>query len=514
MHKDNNNSTPKYILAIDQGTTSTRAVLLDESLSFVGEAQQEFKQYFPKNGWVEHDADEIWKTVLDTCNTVLLSSKVDICSVSGIGISNQRETIVAWDRRSGHPIYHAIVWQDRRTSQFCETLKEQQLEALIQQKTGLVIDPYFSSSKIKWILENVNEAKQLLEQGALCVGTIDSYLIYKFSLGQVHVTDVTNASRTQLFNINDLCWDDELLDLFKIPRSILPEVKSCNSLFAMTHSEIFGHAIPICGVAGDQQAALIGQACFEKGDIKNTFGTGCFSLLNIGDTPVISKNRLLTTVAFKIDDRVCYALEGSIFIAGAAIQWLRDGLKLIEVSSEVERYAEQADPEQVLYLVPAFTGLGAPYWNAQARGAVFGLTRSSGIKEMCKATLESVAYQANDLLQTMKQDIVDEGLDIDLSVIKVDGGMTHNTWFLQFLSDMLGVKVKVAQCKEATVLGAAYLAANALKIYPSPEDFREQWQASDVYVDKKNNAWRRARQSGWESAVTSTLNFDDGQATK
>lgn len=498
----------KYILAIDQGTTSSRAMIFNSAMRLVGQAQQEFTQHFPGSGWVEHDPEEIWQTVVSACKQAIQEAGISAQDISGMGITNQRETVVAWNKKTGRPLYNALVWQDRRTAAFCQQLKERGLEEIIQSKTGLLLDPYFSASKITWLLNNVPVVKKCLNNDDLYVGTIDTFLIYRLTGKQVHATDVTNASRTQLFNIHSLDWDDELLNIFEVPKNILPKVKACDAHYGETDADILGASIPICGVAGDQQAALIGQACFEPGDIKSTYGTGCFALINTGEQVVVSKHRLLTTVAYQVDGKTAYALEGSVFIAGAAVQWLRDGLKIIEREEDSEACAMQADEHQDLYLVPAFTGLGAPYWNADARGALFGLTRASGINEICRATLESVVYQTCDLFDAMQQDMqVQAGTQQLLQRVRVDGGMTNNDWLMQFLADMLDVDVEKPVLAETTVLGAAYLAGNHLGLYPKIEEFKKTWRCDAKYAAKKGVEWREERRKGWKSAVESTLNF-------
>ncbi|MBK3746155.1 glycerol kinase GlpK, partial [Paraburkholderia aspalathi] len=423
----------KFVLAIDQGTTSTRSIVFDKNRRVVGVGQQEFPQHFPQSGWVEHDPEDIWQSTVETCKQALRNAHAEAGQVAAIGITNQRETVVVWEKATGKPIHNAIVWQDRRTAALCERLKRQGLEKRIRQKTGLLLDPYFSASKVAWILSHVKGAKARAKKGELLFGTIDSFLIWRLTAGAVHVTDATNASRTMLFNIEKNCWDAELLDIFGIPAIMLPEVKDCSADFGKTNAEIFGGEIPILGVAGDQQAATIGQACFEPGMMKSTYGTGCFALLNTGQDIVRSQNRLLTTIAYRLDGKTTYALEGSIFVAGAAVQWLRDGIGIIDAADQSGKLAVHADPHQDVYLVPAFVGLGAPHWDTEARGAIYGLTRNSGPAEFCQAALESVAYQTRDLLQAMKKDWKSiEGK----TVLRVDGGMVASDWTMQRLADI------------------------------------------------------------------------------
>ncbi|MEM8594385.1 MAG: glycerol kinase GlpK [Pseudomonadota bacterium] len=503
-------NTPSYILAIDQGTTSTRAFLLDETMRICGVAQQEFEQHFPNSGWVEHDVNDIWGSVLTTCQDVIQHNDIDIQAIRGIGITNQRETVIAWHKTTLEPVYNAIVWQDRRGTAFCDELRKRRLDGMVQQKTGLLVDPYFSASKMRWILHNVPEARALCDEGLLCFGTVDSYLIAKLS-GGAHVTDVTNASRTQLFNIQSLQWDPALCDVFEIPMASLPAVQACDSLFAHADAGLFGAAIPICGVAGDQQAALIGQGCFNVGDIKSTYGTGCFALLNTGTHPVQSNNRLLTTVAYQIDGEVHYALEGSIFVAGAAIQWLRDGLQVIDSAAQSEACAQQADEHQSLFLVPAFTGLGAPYWNSDARGALFGITRATSANELCKAALESIVYQSVDLFTSMHDDLssmahTSQGGALT-NAIRVDGGMVANDWLMQFLADMLNTQIDVPNSIETTVLGAAYLAGKHLGMYNDVRSDSNNAHIKRTFTPSKDAAWRAARLMQWHAAVNSTLQF-------
>jgi glycerol kinase len=453
---------PDYILAIDQGTTSSRAIVFDKKLTPKGQGQKEFRQYFPSSGWVEHDAEEIWSSVLAVSRAALRKARVKPASVRAMGITNQRETVVIWDRRTGKPIHRAIVWQDRRTSDTCARLKADGHEELFASRTGLLLDPYFSGTKIAWILDKVKGARPRAERGELAFGTIDSFLIWRLTGGRVHATDATNASRTLLYNIHNGSWDDDLLRILNVPRSLLPEVRDCAADYGMTDASLLGAAIPICGVAGDQQAATIGQACFEPGMMKATYGTGCFALLNTGGTAVASRNRLLTTVAYQLKGQRTYALEGAIFIAGAAVQMLRDGLKIVRTADETGRLARSADPAQQVYLVPAFVGLGAPYWNAEARGAIFGLTRGTTRAELAQAALEAVCYQTHDLLEAMQKDWGSAGR----TILRVDGGMTASDWTMQRLADILDAPVDRPKALETTAVGAAYLAGLQAGLLP------------------------------------------------
>lgn len=484
-----------YILAIDQGTTSSRAIVFDEQLYPVSTAQQEFRQIFPKAGWVEHDPEEIWQTTLDTCIQVLTQD------ILAIGITNQRETLVVWDKETGKAIYNAIVWQDRRTSEYCNQLKNAGHEVMVSQKTGLLLDPYFTATKINWVLENVQGARAQAEVGQLLCGTIDSFLIWRLTGGKLHATDATNASRTMLYNIHTGGWDQDLLDLFEIPENMLPVVKDSSGDFGETQADIFGQAIPIRGVAGDQQAAGVGQACFDVGMIKSTYGTGCFVLLNTGTQAIKSNNRLLTTIAYQLNGQPTYALEGSIFIAGAVVQWLRDGLKIIDNASETQDLAEAADPEQSVVIVPAFTGLGAPYWDAECRGAIYGLTRNSGPKEFAKAALQSVAFQTRDLLEAIRKDW---SWDTD-TVLRVDGGMTASDWTMQYLADQLDAAVDRPEVTETTAKGAAYLAGLAVGLYPEPDEFKKTWQLDKRFQPSMDANDRKRDYDMWLDAVQRTL---------
>ncbi|MCK4535731.1 MAG: glycerol kinase GlpK [Desulfuromonadales bacterium] len=490
----------RHILAIDQGTTSSRAMIFDETGHCVAVAQQEFRQIYPQDGWVEHDPEEIWQSVLDVCRRTLQQADKAGIQVAGIGITNQRETTLVWDRQTGKPLYNAIVWQDRRTADYCAELKSIDKEEEVAERTGLLLDPYFSATKLRWILDHVDGARAKAERGELAFGTIDSFLLWRLTGGASHATDATNASRTMLFNIHSQDWDDALLELFRIPHSLLPEVKDCIADFGMTEVDLFGRSIPIGGIAGDQQAAAIGQACFEPGMIKSTYGTGCFVLLNTGEKAFRSNNRLLTTVAYRVDGRTSYAIEGSIFVAGAAIQWLRDGLKLIDSAGEVEGLAQGLDSNRGVYMVPAFTGLGAPHWDPRARGAIFGLTRDTGIAEIVRATLESVGYQTYDLMAAMKRDS-----DTGSKALRVDGGMVANNWFLQFLADLLDVPVERPQVTETTALGAAYLAGVQLGLFESLADIRNHWQRDALFTPRLSQAERNDLLRGWQKAVSRVL---------
>ena len=488
----------KYILSIDQGTTSTRAMLFDQNFEIKGTSQIEFKQFFPKDGCVEHDPEEIMNTIYHTVNDVLEKGKVTSKEILSIGITNQRETVVVWNKKTGKPIYNAIVWQDRRTAGYCNKLKDQGLSEKIQKITGLIIDSYFSATKIKWLLENINGAKERADKGELLFGTIDSWIIWNLTEGKSHVTDATNASRTMIFDIKKNTWSSPLLKLFEIPEHILPEVKNCADDFGTTSK--FGGEIKIGGVAGDQQAAAIGQACLNAGSVKSTYGTGCFMIMNTGEELKLSKNKLLSTIAYRIDNKNYYALEGSIFIAGAAVQWLRDSLKLINTASETDDLYNQADPTQKIYLVPAFTGLGAPYWDGEARGSIFGLTRNTGIPEMVKAAIDSVAYQTKDLLLAMEKD---SGLKI--KVIRVDGGMVKNESFLQFLSSLLQTNVDRPTIIETTALGAAYLAGYQAGVFASMKEIASKWKSEKVFVQKLHKKEVKYLYNGWLKAIKGTV---------
>lgn len=494
----------RHILAIDQGTTSSRAILFDVSLAVVASAQQEFPQHFPASGWVEHEPEDIWESVLATAREAVAKAGLNAGDVAGIGITNQRETTLIWDRRTGKAIHRAIVWQDRRTAQACADLAAAGHENLVAQRTGLRIDPYFSATKIAWLLDNVPGARRRAEAGELAFGTVDSFLLWRLTGGAVHATDATNAARTMLFDIGRGIWDPELLGLFDIPAAILPEVRDCAAHFGDTVPELFGKSIPVRGIAGDQQAATIGQACFTPGMVKSTYGTGCFALLNTGDTPVRSKHRLLSTVAYQLGGKRTYALEGSIFIAGAAVQWLRDGLGIIEKASDTGPLAEAADPEQDVYLVPAFVGLGAPHWDAHARGAMFGLTRNSGPREFARATLESVCYQTLDLIEAMHADWPEAGQG-GRSVLRVDGGMVASDWTMQRLADILDLPVDRPTVLETTALGAAYLAGLDAGLLPEPRRFADQWRLERRFSPAMAASQRERKVRGWQDAVRRTL---------
>jgi glycerol kinase len=491
-----------YIVAIDQGTTSTRSIVFDAELNVIASAQQEFTQHYPQSGWVEHDPLDLLNTTVDTFKSALQKAGISTEQVAGIGITNQRETVVIWDKHSGEPVYNAIVWQDRRTAEFCQQLKAQGLQDTLQQTTGLRADPYFSGTKINWILDNVEGVRARAEAGELLAGTIDSWLIWNLSGHKVHATDATNASRTLLYDIHQGQWSDTLLQALNIPANLLAEVKDCAADFGSTDPALFGAAIPIRGVAGDQHAAVVGQACFKPGMMKSTYGTGCFAVLNTGDKAFTSHNNMLTTIAYQLDGKTTYALEGSIFIAGAAVQWLRDGLKIIKSAGETQALAEAADPHQAVYLVPAFVGLGAPYWDPEARGALFGMTRNTGPAELARATLESVGYQTRDLLEAMQADSADLGATD--TVLRVDGGMTASDWTMQFLADILNSPVDRPQVLETTALGAAYLAGLQAGLLPEPEAFAEQWALDQRFTPQMADETREQKYQGWLDAVERT----------
>lgn len=491
-----------YVLAIDQGTTSSRAIVFDGNFEIAGVGQREFEQFFPDSGWVEHDADEIWDSVVATARHAIDAAGITARDLVGIGITNQRETVVLWERATGKPLGRAIVWQDRRTAALCEDLKTRGLEATFTAKTGLLLDPYFSGTKLAWMLNQDPSTRARAEAGELCFGTIDSWLIWKLTDGAVHATDATNASRTLLYNIVENRWDDELLGILDIPAALLPEVKDSADDFGVSSPSLLGAAVPILGVAGDQQAATIGNACFKPGMMKATYGTGCFALLNTGKDLVPSSNRLLTTIAYRLDGETTYALEGSIFIAGAAVQWLRDGLGLIQRASDSGALAERADPRQSVYLVPAFTGLGAPHWDADARGAIFGLTRNTGPAEFARAALESVGYQTLDLLEAMKLDWATSSGD---TVLRVDGGMVASDWTMQFLSDVLAAPVDRPVILETTALGAAWLAGSRAGVWPDMESFAGRWALERRFEPAMPESPRRERVAGWRDAVRRTL---------
>ncbi|WP_299955100.1 glycerol kinase GlpK [uncultured Roseobacter sp.] len=493
-----------HILAIDQGTTSSRAIVFDGDMRIKASAQEEFPQHFPNSGWVEHDPGDLWSTTAGTCRAAIEKAGLGPDDIAAIGITNQRETVVVWEKDSGKPIHNAIVWQDRRTAEYCRELREAGHDKMITEKTGLLADPYFSGTKLKWILDHVDGARERARAGELLFGTVDSYLIWKLTGGAAHVTDATNAARTSLYDIHKGRWSTSICALFDIPMEMLPEVKDCASDFGMTRADLFGRAVPILGVAGDQQAATIGQACFEPGMLKSTYGTGCFALLNTGETAVTSQNRLLTTIAYQFDGTPTYALEGSIFVAGAVVQWLRDGLKIIREAAETQPLAERADPNQNVVLVPAFVGLGAPYWNAECRGAVFGLTRNSGPEEYAKAALESVGYQTRDLLEAMQADWQGDGAG---ATLRVDGGMSASDWAMQFLSDIIGAPVDRPEVLETTALGAAWLAGQRAGIYPDMAGFSDSWALQRQFTPQMQDDLRSEKYAAWKRAVAATMSF-------
>ncbi|WP_068642441.1 glycerol kinase GlpK, partial [Oleiphilus sp. HI0132] len=484
-----------FILSIDQGTTSSRALLFDHQGRVAFTAQAEFTQHFPNDGWVEHDPEEIWSTTVSVIKQVLAKLDLESDQVMGIGITNQRETTIVWDRKTGKAIYPAIVWQDRRTSEFCQSLKDKGLEDTISEKTGLLVDPYFSASKIRWILDNVDDADERAREGDLAFGTVDTFLLWRLTGGRSHASDATNASRTSLFNIHTQEWDKELLQIFDVPEQLLPEVKDSSDEFGDTEAELFGISMPVYGMIGDQQSALVGQACFTPGMIKSTYGTGCFMIANTGAKPLRSNNRLLTTVAYRLNSEVTYALEGSIFVAGAAVQWLRDGLKFISHASETVAMAKKVGYDNSVYLVPAFTGLGAPYWDPNARGALFGLTRDTGIEEIVTAGLQSVCYQTRDLLHAMEKD------GAQVNTLRVDGGMVVNDWVVQFLSDLLNVSVDRPEIVETTALGAAYLAGLKAGLFESVETIADMWHLDKRFSPDICPEDAKKLYSGWLDAV-------------
>lgn len=486
----------KYILALDQGTTSSRAVIFDKKGNIVSVAQKEFTQYFPKPGWVEHDPVEIWSTQAGMAAEAVTKKGLSGANIAGIGITNQRETTVVWDKKTGEPVYNAIVWQDKRTSAYCEELKRQGKETLIREKTGLVLDSYFSATKINWILDSVKGARKRAEAGELLFGTIDTWLIWNMTKGDLHITDVTNASRTLLFNINTMEWDDALLALFNVPKNMLPQVKQSSEIYGYTAPNFFSNKIPIAGIAGDQQAALFGQMCTKPGMVKNTYGTGCFMLMNIGETAIVSKNNLLTTIAWKINGKTHYALEGSIFIAGAVVQWLRDSLKIIKTSGEVEKLAGSVNSSEGVYFVPAFSGLGAPYWNQHAKGTIFGLTRGSTDAHIARAAVEAIAYQTMDVLKAMEADS-----GITIKELRVDGGATINKMLMQFQADVLNTVTVRPKVVETTVMGAAYLAGLAVGYWQNLEEIQEIWQTDIHFKPTKERTAVNAGIQGWNKAI-------------
>jgi glycerol kinase len=492
-----------YILSIDQGTTSSRAIVLDQRGGVAHMAQKEFTQIFPKPGWIEHDADEIWLSVQGVITAVFSEWGIKPEQIAAIGITNQRETTVVWDRHTGRPVYHAIVWQSRQTSDICQELRDNGHEDLIRNKTGLVIDAYFSASKVKWILDNVEGARRKAEQGDLLFGTIDTWLVWKLTSGQVHVTDYSNASRTLMYNIYELKWDEDLLQLFGIPASMLPQVRSSSEVYGYTADPLFyGQSIPIAGVAGDQQAALFGQACYDKGMIKNTYGTGCFMLMNTGEQAVRSQHGLLTTIAWGLNGKVEYALEGSVFVAGSAVQWLRDGLRMFKSAPNSESYALSVTSTEGVFVVPAFVGLGTPYWNSEVRGAMFGLTRGTTKEHIIRATLESIAYQSKDVLVAMEEDS-----GISLTALRVDGGAARNNFLMQFQSDLLGVQVQRPVIYETTALGAAYLAGLAVGYWSDRDDIARQWEMEETFFPSMTEHQRNTLYEGWKKAVRAAIAY-------
>ena len=486
----------KYILALDQGTTSSRAIIFDKKGNIISTAQKEFTQYFPKPGWVEHDPSEIWSTQAGVAIESITKKGFTVENIEAIGITNQRETVVVWDKKTGTPVYNAIVWQDKRTADYCDELKKQGKEKLIREKTGLVIDSYFSGTKVKWILDNVDGAREKAEAGKLILGTIDTWLIWNLTKGDQHVTDVTNASRTLLFNINTMDWDDELLELFSIPKSMLPQVKQSSEIYGYTKSIFYDSNIPISGIAGDQQAALFGQMCTKPGMIKNTYGTGCFMLMNIGEKPIVSKNNLLTTVAWKINGKTHYAFEGSVFVAGAVVQWLRDSLKIIRTSAEVENLASSVDNSDGVYFVPAFVGLGAPHWNQHAQGTIFGLTRGSTDAHIARAAIESIAYQTMDILKAMESDS-----GISIKELRVDGGASVNNMLMQFQADVLNTLVVRPKVIETTAMGAAFLAGLAVGYWKSHEEIQQIWQTDQRFKPTSERTAIKKDIKGWYRAI-------------
>lgn len=490
----------QYILSLDQGTTSSRAIIFDKKGSIVTVAQKEFTQLFPQSGWVEHDANEIWSTQLGVAAEAISKAGLSPQNIAGIGITNQRETTIVWERATGKPVYNAIVWQDRRTASFCDELKAKGLDKLIKEKTGLIVDAYFSATKVKWILDNVPGARKKADDGELCFGTVDSWLIWNLTKGQIHVTDVSNASRTMLCNIHTLQWDGELEKIFGIPGNMLPQIRSSSEVYGATQNILTSHNIPIAGIAGDQQSALFGQMCTQPGMVKNTYGTGCFMLMNTGEKPVVSKNNLLTTVAWKVNGITHYALEGSVFIAGAVVQWLRDGLGIIRQSADVEALAAAVQNNEGVYMVPAFTGLGAPHWKADARGTIVGLTRGSTAAHIARAALESIAYQTMDVLKAMEADS-----GITIKELRVDGGATANNLLMQFQSDILNTKVLRPTITETTALGAAYLAGLAVGYWKNIDEIQEQWQIDRIFTAGMTEPARNVLTNGWQKAINSAI---------
>lgn len=497
----------EYIMAIDEGTTSTRAMIFDHEGHKVSASQKEFSQYFPQPSWVEHKAEEIWHAVQTTIANTIINSGIRPEQIKGIGITNQRETTVIWDRKTGKPIYNAIVWQSRQTTELAEKLKADGYGEMIHKKTGLIIDPYFSATKIRWILDHVEGAQEKAEKGDLLFGTIDSWLLWKLTDGEAHITDYTNASRTMLFNIHDLKWDDDILELLNIPKKMLPEVRSNSEIYGYTKSyRFFGGEVPICGIAGDQQAALVGQLAFKKGMVKNTYGTGSFIVMNTGEEPTESDNNLLTTIAYGLDGKINYALEGSIFVSGSAIQWLRDSMKMVKTAEESEKAALASKSEDEVYVVPAFTGLGAPYWDSEARGAVFGVTRGTNKNDFIKATLQSLAYQTRDVVDTMQ---IDSGIEIP--TLRVDGGASNNDYLLQFQADILGIKIERSQTLETTSMGAAFLAGLAVGYWKDVDELKDIFVVGKTFESKMEESKRKKLYQGWKRAVKATQVFAHGE---
>jgi glycerol kinase len=496
----------KHVVAIDQGTTSSRAIVFDTDLKPVGSAQQEFPQYFPRSGWVEHEPEEIWQSVVETCRAAMERAGVAATEIAAIGLANQRETTLVWERGTGKPLHRAIVWQDRRTARDCETFRDGGHEPMLTERTGLIFDPYFAGTKLKWLLDRYDPERARARAGDILFGTVDSYLIWRLTGGKRHVTDATNAARTLLYNIRSGAWDEELCTLLGVPVRMLPEVLDCAAEFGTVEPGILGSEIPILGVAGDQHAATLGQACFEPGMIKSTYGTGCFAVLNTGDSLVVSQNKLLGTIAYRLDGRTTYALEGSIFVAGAVVQWLRDGLGIIRSAGETQTLAESADPERRLFLVPAFTGLGAPYWDADCRGAIFGLTRDAGPADFARAALESVAFQTRDLWEAMRADWSTTcGTDLAESLLRVDGGMSQSDWMVQCLADTLGLVVDRPRILETTALGAAWLAGMRTGLYPDAAEFAKGWARERRFEPELDAARREKVYAGWRDAVSRVL---------
>lgn len=495
----------EYVLAIDQGTTSSRAIIFDKKMQIVSSAQKEFTQHFPNAGWVEHDAEEIWVTTATVITEALLKRNMKHSDIAAIGITNQRETTVLWDKQTGKPVYNAIVWQSTQTDTICEDIKSKGYEPVIREKTGLIINPYFSASKIKWILDNVAGVREKAQRGEILFGTIDSWLIWKLSGSKCHATDYSNASRTQLFNINTGKWDEELLDIYDIPISILPEVKPSSGIFGYTKpNDFFNAEVPISGVAGDQQAALFGQGCFKEGMVKNTYGTGCFTLMNTGNRPVLSDNGLLTTIAWNINGETTYAIEGSVFVAGSAIQWLRDGLRIIKTAPETQGIAMSVEDSNGVYVVPAFVGLGAPYWDHQARGAIFGLTRGTSKEHFIRATLESLAYQSKDVIDAMSNDS-----GIIPTNLKVDGGACANNFLMQFQSDIMNISVERPKILETTALGAAFLAGLAVGVWENKEEISDSYRLDNIFIPSMEESVRSKLYKGWKAAVNATRAFHE-----